>query len=192
MDRPLVDYKVTPEKFPLRVQKEIPSAEFPFKQNEQASDATYVLTLISREDKQNDDVHDTTVFDVGLQFGCPPGFCLKIYASPELVKAGYTLFPGCVVINPEDRERLRVHLFKFRESTDIELPFPGLVMTVEKIWYMNIMPVHDMSTSNAYGNLASSKADVLLKKGKGKEENRDREEIVLTPSKPNQRRSPFS
>ena len=114
--------------------KSLPEAEEPFK--ERPSDIGWDLTLVSRCDgRLEDTVGDESMFDTGIVVMPPPGWYVEIYARSSLGKHGYMMTNAVGIIDPEYRGTVKVSLYKFKETRDIELPFRGVQMVLRHAEY---------------------------------------------------------
>ena len=104
-----------------------PDAIYPRKLDE--TDATFPISIVGRtKNRIDDNLQDINEFTVDFTLAPPPGYFIKIHATPNLLLRGYML--ACTpIINPKDEHSIiKVLLYKFRDSDDLELPFPtGLV-----------------------------------------------------------------
>lgn len=106
--------------------KTSPNAVVPDK-GERVTDAAYDIEIIGRHENRAEDMfQECNVFTTGLQLKPAPGQFILITAAPSLYKTGYTLMDSPIIINSSDTGELLVPLYKFRETDDLELPYPAL------------------------------------------------------------------
>lgn len=95
-----------------------------------SNDGAHDLTLISRTDNRiDDDVGRVNTFRTGVQLRARKGHLIIITARESLSKHGYTL-ASTIFVGQNDAREVLVHLIKFREGPDIELPFRAVQMRV--------------------------------------------------------------
>jgi len=96
----------------------------------------HAVTLIRRSDgRAEDDVGEINYYDIGLKFNCLENNIIEIRGSDELLKAGYFI-PSPVVIHSDDmdyQDPVKIGLYKFRESDDLDLPFECLRLYIHHL-----------------------------------------------------------
>lgn len=107
---------------PIRVIKNHPDAEPPFKEDSEG-DAGWDITIVARCDNRAEDTFsDVNTFSTGLIITPPAHYHAEVVAHPSLWKAGYML-TNTIIINQDNKDELVLGLYKFREGDDLELPF---------------------------------------------------------------------
>lgn len=93
----------------------------------------YSVNLIDRTDGRVDDqTYEVNEFHTGLALIPPPGFHFEVIADAELYKSGYFL-PNTIVIDPSTAgQELIVPLYKFKDESQICLPFAGINVVVRE------------------------------------------------------------
>jgi len=121
---------------PILVQKIEPQSEIPSQDSPVEITRTVVLTR--RTDGRIEDVTgDVNSFGTGLKVKAPPGYHIEFIASPTLYKHGYMMVHRHI-LSPNDREEVIIHLYKFKEGDDIELPFAAVQMICYQTGYARI------------------------------------------------------
>lgn len=84
---------------------------------------TFTITLVKRcDDRTEDDVGEVNYYDTGICFDQEHKFFnILLEGSADLVQSGYMLVTK--VIEPDSEDTLKVGLYKFRESDDLDLPY---------------------------------------------------------------------
>lgn len=118
----------------IKVQKLSPDAVIP--QKKDPCDFGYQITLIGRTDgRSEDDVGEVNQFTTGLKMVPPKGYHLVLYPSPELFRHGYMLADNIIYSGSQE---LIVKLYKFKETSDLDLPIVGVVLFVHETVYSKV------------------------------------------------------
>lgn len=90
------------------------------------------LDLIDRCDgRVNDVAHEYNTFTTGLRVTPPKGWHIELITTPDFYKSGYCMNTPHLFFN-EETDELIVHLYKYRDTEDLQLPFAGVQMCVKE------------------------------------------------------------
>lgn len=116
----------------IAVQKLVPDATFPHREHG-STDVTYDINVTGRTDNRaEDDTQEVNNFTTGLVITPPVGLYAQIIPHPDLHKHGYSLIRNPMIIQPGNTAELIIPLYKFKETEDLELPFPAVQMVVHR------------------------------------------------------------
>jgi hypothetical protein len=125
----------------VAVQKLVPDAVFPHKEHD-STDVTYEINVSGRTDNRaEDDLQEVNNFSTGLVITPPVGLYVQIIPHPDLHKHGYSLIRNPMLIQPGNTAELIIPLYKFKETEDLELPFPAVQMVVHRAVYAHIYDI---------------------------------------------------
>lgn len=121
---------------PIAVVHKIPDAETPF--TDHITDPGYNLTIVQRCDNRTEDMcNDVNTFSIGMVITPPINYHVEIIPHPQLYKAGYMLL-GPLIIPPGNEEEVILPLYKFKDVSDLELPFVAGIMIVRETEYCSL------------------------------------------------------
>ncbi len=96
------------------------------------SDPTFTIPIVDRVNGRIDDIfQDVNEFTTELSFEPPLGLYLEIHGTSLLVKKGYFL-PHPLIIQPQDRNIVKISLFKYKDVDDLSTPMHGGLVGVLK------------------------------------------------------------
>lgn len=133
----------------------LPEASFPSKEEGKGGDVGYGVSLVQRsENRSEDTTHEVNNFRTGITLSPPHGYYIEMIATSSLHKHGYFLATGTSIINPGNTSELIVPLYKFKEVSDIELPFRAVQIIVKPAVYSYISSVKNLPSfdSSSRGN----------------------------------------
>ena len=117
-----------------------PNAEVPRKEEGNDYHIGHHLTIVERTDGREDDLFGkVNEFSIKLAFKPPPGFYYEIVSRPNLIRAGYEVAGGTIIVDPNDEDEVIVPLKKFEDRDDLQLPFVGLLLVPRLNIYVNII-----------------------------------------------------
>lgn len=126
----------------------LPEASFPSKEEGKGGDVGYGVSLVQRsENRSEDTTHEVNNFRTGITLSPPRGYYIEMIATSSLHKHGYFLATGTSIINPGNTGELIVPLYKFKEVSDIELPFRAVQIIVKPAVYSYISSVKNLPSS---------------------------------------------
>ena len=131
----------------------LPEAAFPSKEEGKGNDVGYGVSLVQRsENRSEDTTHEVNNFRTGIVLSPPNGYYVEVIATSSLHKHGYFLATGTSVINPGNSSELIVPLYKYKEVSDIELPFRAVQIIVKPAVYSYISSVKNLPSSSRGGD----------------------------------------
>ena len=129
---------------------------FPAKRN--ADSASYDVTLVGRKANRIDDRnYDVNDFNTGMWVNPPKGYYLEFRAADVLHGQGYNVMGGSVIIeHAETLTEVTIPLFKFKETSDLQLPCNCMKMILHEICSAHVKRIEDVgvtqqTTTTKYG-----------------------------------------
>lgn len=115
-----------------------PISELPSKQND--DNVEWNITIVGRTDNRVEDIiSDVNSFHTGLIIDPPKGYHAEIIQHPRLHMTGYNLI-GTPIILPGNTEELILNLYKFKETTDLDLPYTAACIILRESIYAGLIP----------------------------------------------------
>ena len=98
-----------------------------------AESASFDMTLVERTDGRHEDATgDVNVYSTGVTISPPPGYYCEIVIRPSLVEQGYMLATGTVIVDSSYRGEIKIPLYKYKDTRDLDLPCRAVQLIVKK------------------------------------------------------------